>query len=215
MKRKFKDLSGKIYGRLTVIERDYAKNKKDIYWKCQCSCGSPIKSIRGDKLKNGDTQSCGCLRTELKTLHGDATRNRRTRLYKCWCNIKSRCNNPADTDYMYYGGRGISICQEWETDFSTFKTWAICNGYENNLTIERKENSKGYNPLNCYWIHQKEQSKNKRNNILITYNDQTKCLAEWCVELNLKYSRVRSRLLRGWSIYEAFTTDKIIGRPRR
>lgn len=125
----------------------------------------------------------------------------RTRLQSIFSHIKDRCYNSNFKDYKNYGGRGICICEDWYTPhshngFRTFKKWAIENGYQDNLTIDRIDVNKGYSPKNCRWVSMKVQQNNKRNNRLITYNGKTQTIAKWCEELNLPFSTVKNRLNR-------------------
>jgi len=112
--------------------------------------------------------------------------------------MKSRCYNPRSSDFKYYGGRGICVCDEWK-NFENFHAWALCNGYEDGLTIERKDNNGNYKPNNCKWATMKEQGNNKRNNIKITLNGQTKTLGQWADDVGISAQCLRSRLRRGWS----------------
>lgn len=126
----------------------------------------------------------------------------RDRLQNIFLHMKDRCYNPNFEDYKNYGGRGITICDEWQTPHSwkggrAFKKWALENGYADNLTLDRIDVNKGYSPENCRWVSMKEQQNNKRNNRLISYNGKTQTIALWCEELELPFSTVKNRLNRG------------------
>ena len=125
----------------------------------------------------------------------------RDRIQNIFLHMKDRCYNPNFRDYKNYGGRGITICEEWQTPHSwkggrAFRKWALENGYADNLTLDRIDVNKGYSPENCRWVSMKEQQNNKRNNRLITYNGKTQTIALWCEELNLPFSTVKNRLNR-------------------
>lgn len=130
---------------------------------------------------------------------------RNTRLYSIYANMKSRCNNPKATYYNRYGGRGISICTQW-SEFINFYEWAIKNGYNDSLTLDRIDNNGNYDQSNCRWIPIKEQSINRSTNHNITINDTTKSLIEWCYEYDINYKTVQDRLKRGWSYEKSLTT---------
>lgn len=129
------------------------------------------------------------------------------RLYKIHAHMKERCYDTNNKDYHMYGGRGIKICDEWLNDVTTFYNWAMDNGYKENLTIDRTDNNDDYKPSNCTWVTKKQQARNTRRNRMITINGETKCLAEWCEILNLKYHTVKRRLNRGWPIKKAFNLE--------
>lgn len=169
-------------------------------WLCTCNCGN-LTEVRGDKLRNGDIKSCGCLRKDIFTTHGKTD----TRLYNIYCEMKRRCYLRSDKSYGKYGGRGIAVCDEWLEDRTTFFDWAINNGYRDDLTIDRIDNNKGYSPDNCKWLTPKQQTRNRRNTIKLTYKSETKSLAEWCEILNLNYKTVYKRIYKlHWSVEKAF-----------
>lgn len=140
----------------------------------------------------------------FKIKHG----KRKTRLYRIWANMKTRCYNPNYTQYKDYGGRGITVCNEWKNDFQAFYDWSISNGYNDILQIDRIDNNKSYEPSNCRWVDRKTQGRNKRNNRNYTINGETHCLSEWCLSLGLKNSTVRMRLDKyNWTIEKALELE--------
>lgn len=158
---------GARFGRLEVISEDEPILRPDKPgWKrrtflCKCDCGRRVVVTR-DSIASGNTKSCGCLNREKgraprRKTHGKTE----TRLYRIWSHMKARCDQPNNNRYYRYGARGIKVCDEWHDSFSTFYTWAMANGYREDLTIERKNNSRGYEPDNCCWIPLAEQAKNK------------------------------------------------------
>jgi len=132
-----------------------------------------------------------------------------TRLYRIWSNMKQRCNNPLNPYYQKYGGRGIDVCDEWQSDFPTFAKWAKDNGYTDDLTIDRIDVNKGYSPENCRFASMDIQANNTTRNHHIAFNGQTKTMSEWANEFGIKYSTLRSRInLLGWDIERALTTPQ-------
>lgn len=117
-----------------------------------------------------------------------------------------RTTNCNRTEYGDYGGRGIKVCEEWRNSFEAFEQWATAHGYEENLTIDRINNNEGYCPNNCRWVTGKEQGRNKRNNRCLTYNGQTKTIAEWAEVTGIKSNDLYMRVRRGWSAEKALTT---------
>lgn len=191
-------------GKLVVVEYlGLNENKRNI-WKCRCDCGNE-KIYMTSQLTNGKTKSCGCSHHEIgKYLRKYNDRDRK--LYYRWTLIKQRCNNPNNKRYKDYGGRGITICNEWNNDFYSFRDWAISNGYEENLTIDRIDNNKGYSPDNCRWVTNKQQANNKRTNRYITIDGITKTMKQWADEYNIDYHTVQNRIFHGWDEIEAIIT---------
>jgi hypothetical protein len=195
------------FNRLTILE---IFKDKYVCAKCKCDCGTIIERIVLRSLLSGNTKSCGCLNKELREQrnykHGDGTRTGKTRLYKIWQDMKRRCYSETRGDAKNYYDKGITVCAEWQL-FQNFKNWAINNGYTEELTIERKDNNKGYCPENCCWIKKSEQSKNRTSNHYITYNNKTMTLTDWSKYLGIKRTTLSSRLRRGWTVEQAFTTN--------
>lgn len=182
------DLTGRRFGKLVVKGRNGSIDNKPA-WACVCDCGNTI-TVRGKSLREGSTKSCGCYSKECSA-HTGRTVNRKhgqygTRIYRIWSGMHARCSNPNLPEYLRYGGRGITVCEEW-SDFASFYLWACENGYDDSLTIDRIDNDKGYAPENCRWATMKEQSNNKRNNIRVTYQGESHTLKEWAELLGVNY----------------------------
>ena len=140
-------------------------------------------------------------------IHG----KRHTRLYRIWANVKTRCFNPNDPHYDRWGNRGVDMCDEWKNDFQVFYDWAMSNGYEEHLTIDRINNDGNYEPSNCRWVTVKEQNQNKRNVISLTYNGETLSAAEWTRRLGVGKNTITTRYHRGWSTEEClFGRKKVV-----
>lgn len=127
-------------------------------------------------------------------------------LWSIYHGMKKRCLNPNCKRYKDYGGRGITICDEWLRGFDFFADWAYANGYETGLTIERNNVNGNYEPDNCCWITREEQAYNKRQSIIVEYNGEKNDLMRWCTELGLKYDTIHHRITHGWSTKDAFET---------
>ncbi len=197
---KVKDITGNRYGRLMVVGRAEKNGTNgQTRWICLCDCGNRT-IVHKSNLTSGDTRSCGCLAKETarkqETKHGKS----RTRLYRIWIGMKDRCGNPNNP---HYGGRGITVCDEWQSDFEAFYRWAISNGYKNDLTIDRIDNDGNYEPSNCRWVTGKQNSNNKSNNKKYEYEGQEYTIPELSRMTGINASTIRSRLKAGWSIARA------------
>lgn len=171
--RKHKDFIGEKLNKLKIIDYKFETNKKGYFF-CQCDCGNS-KWLRSDQVLSEETKSCGCYILESRITHGKSNH----RLFTIWRGMRNRCNNANSTDYVRYGGRGITICDEWVSDFQTFYDWAMKNGYRDDLSIDRKNGNGNYEPSNCRWATALEQQNNISTNHNVTINGETKSLSEW------------------------------------
>lgn len=193
-KSKVHDLTGQKFGLLTVIGLAETETRK-TYWVCKCDCGN-MKTVRSDSLLCGAIKSCGCIKRKQDEVN--LTKNHRhkmsgTRIYSEWQGMKGRCYNKGSARYADWGGRGIKVCEQWRNSFESFYTWAMANGYQDNLTIDRIDNNGNYCPENCRWVGQQEQCRNRRSNINITIGNSTRTLMEWCEIFQVDYTNVNAR----------------------
>lgn len=201
------DLTGQKFEYLTVLKRNEnhkTKNKNKAIWLCKCKCGNFV-SVESYDLRKGFVKSCGCYKKEhpARFKHGHT----HTRLHSIWLGIIKRCTYKNNKIYKYYGGRGIKIDPTWESDFLKFYSWAMNNGYQENLSIDRIDNEKGYSPDNCRWVTKIEQANNKRSNLLVSYNGRTQTISQWAKEKNIDYFKLRSRIYKlHWDVERALTT---------
>lgn len=194
------DIRGLRFGKLIVLEFDKVVNTNAL-WICLCDCGVK-KSIHATSLKSGSTKSCGCLRghtSKMNPLYGEW----KTKEYKSWSMMKNRCGNKNATQYSWYGGRGIKVCERW----NLYKNFLEDMGRAPSKThsIDRKNSDGDYTKSNCRWATKKEQSNNRRGLLLIQYNDKKQSLSMWCNELGLSYHKAYQRLLRNCCIDEVLS----------
>lgn len=188
----FIDLTGMRFGRLVVVSRAGTVKGKAT-WNCQCDCGG-VSVVPTTHLKSGNTKSCGCLRADSNTFKNKTHGMRNTRLYYVWCAMKKRCTNEKDKRFSSYGGRGITVCEEW-LSFDGFYSWSVSSGYKPGLTLDRIDNNGNYCPENCRWITNKEQQNNKRNNIFVTHNGETHTIGQWSKIKKIPYKKL-------WDAYQ-------------
>lgn len=192
------DLVGQRFGRLVVIERVESDKWGQSRWKCKCDCGNEIIT-KGNCLVRGHTKSCGCYNLEKCIERLPVKRTHclsRTPLYRCWILMKQRCFNSDRKDWMEYGGRGITICDEW-LDSSKFFEWALVNGYKEGLTLDRIDTNGNYEPSNCRWATAKEQTRNRRNTVKTTFHGEEITLGELSERYDIPYTTLWWRYKHG------------------
>lgn len=198
------DLTDQTFGKLTVIALGSKNKYGTLKWICQCSCGSNPKEVFGTSLRNGHTKSCGCLQkviqAERKTKHG----MRKSSTYHCWTAMIQRCVNINNPGFKDYGARGITVCDRWLNSFENFLE--DMGEKPRGLSLDRIEVNGNYEPSNCRWASDKEQSRNKRNNVLLNFNNKTQCLTDWAEELGVSRHMIEGRLRRGWDPQKALAT---------
>lgn len=205
---------GEKFNDLTVIGFEHVKRGKTWCWNwiCRCKCGM-IKSVNPYRVINGNTKSCGCGKTDRiikynnteKVIHGYARNgNKRNRLYTIWRGMKERCLNKNSHDYSNYGGRGISVCEEWKNSFESFKDWAMANGYTKDLSIDRINVNDGYCPDNCRWATMQEQQRNRQRTETYEYLGEKRSLAEISEMTGIYYHTIYNRIhYHGWDLDSA------------
>lgn len=199
------DLTGKRFGRLYVCDL-IGKNGRNSVYLCKCDCGNYTEVFQSN-LTQGKSTSCGCYQKESASERFSKHGKRSTRLYEIYYNMKSRCYNPNNKRYNVYGGKGVTICQDWLDDFMNFYDWAISNGYSDELTIDRIDVKGNYEPCNCRWVNQEQQSNNQRKTIFIEIYGHKKSLKQWTNFMNWKYGKYSARHRRG---VEVFNKEEIM-----
>lgn len=199
------DLTGRRFGRWEVLNYEGFWNNNYRY-KVRCKCGTE-KVVAINSLKSGKSVSCGCYAKELassKSKHGCCKNNQMSRLYQIWHSMIQRCCNPNDKAYKHYGGRGITVCEEWK-DSKNFVDWANSHGYADNLTIDRIDTNGNYEPSNCRWADWKTQANNTRRNHYVTIEGVTHTVKEWAGIYNQNVANIYWRVKQGMSFEEAIT----------
>lgn len=208
----YKNLISQKFGLWTVIDyagsRKNSENKNVRYWKCKCDCGT-VRDVLEQSLKQGLSKSCGCVRSmkiaEVGRTMGVKHGMTNTRLYRIYKHMRNRCYREKDIRYPEYGGRGITVCDEWMY-FEPFAEWALSNGYSDSLTLDRIDVNGNYSPDNCRWADIITQASNKRNVKIYEYNNEKHTIAEWARIYDMNYKKLWKRLTNGWDIEKALTT---------
>jgi len=191
---------GIVVGEWTIVKKIGRNQHRQSIWLCRCSCGNE-KGVVQSNLTSAKSTNCGCKRGKSLIKHNLIHHE----LYRRWSDMKTRCYNQKCIGYDNYGGRGIKVCDEWRSDFEAFYTWAMCNGYRDGLSIDRKNNDGNYEPGNCRWVTKCDQRNNRRNTIYVQYQGKSKPLAVLCIELKLDYHIVKDRLRQNWKLEKAIS----------
>lgn len=205
--RRLEDLTGQRFGRLVALRRDMESTSKLTKWICKCDCGNEC-SVIANNLKRGHTISCGCFREEVRPKQRFVHGYRHTRIYAVYSKIKERCINPKNPSYPRYGGRGITLCDEWMNDAKAFCEWAYEHGYKEDAkygecTVDRIDNNKGYSPDNCRIVNEKVQANNRRSNMFIEHNGETKTLQQWAEHFGITGGKAHYYIVdKGYSIQD-------------
>lgn len=212
MSGKAQDLTGKKYNNLLVLYRidDYVSQngRKFVMWHCKCDCGNEV-DVRAESLKSGNTKGCGCLK-ENGWHNRETHRLSKTRIYRIWQAMKSRCFNKNNSYFYNYGARGITVCDEWKNDFEKFYAWSMHNGYSEDLTIDRIDNNGNYEPVNCRWATRTVQMNNTRSNKKILYHGKEYTVSELSRISGINAGALNSRIRLGWDIEKALS-EKVRG----
>lgn len=201
---RWKNYDGQRYGNHIVIRRDHKDERGRWWFLCRCDCGKEYLSRAGHAT---EANGCGCKVGKSNIKHGKT----HSRLYRVWGGMKTRCFNKNNREYKDYGGRGITMCEEWLNDFQAFSNWSYANGYDENTpyqkcTLDRIDVDGNYEPSNCRWADNVTQNNNKRCNRRLTYRDITHTIGEWSKITGISVPTICKRLNDGWSAEDALTT---------
>ncbi len=210
-RKQFVNMTSMRFSKLEVLgfcgSYYYKKQIRHLWW-CRCDCGKIVK-VRGDHLKSGNTTSCDCRQreivTKLHTKHGHCRGYKATAIYAVWRAMIDRCYNPNDAGFIYYGARGIAVCDRWRESVVNFVD--DMGERPEDGTIDRIDNNGPYCKENCRWVTQQEQMKNTRQNHYVTYQGETLCLKEWSRRFKIPYTTLRHRIIKCWPLDKAFVSN--------
>lgn len=204
----YKNITGQIYGRLTAIKPAGKEAQGQQKWLCVCTCGNEIVAT-GRNLRNGHTQSCGCLKHEKAFKHGHNTSTKSVE-YVTWDSMIQRCTNPKSRTYQRYGAVGIKVCERW-LDFVNFYA-DMGDRPSSSHSLDRYPDYNGnYEPTNCRWATNKEQARNKKNNIWIEYDGKKLVAADWARITGISFPTIVRRIRLGVPVEDALTLKPIKG----
>lgn len=179
------NMVGKEFNGCVVLGSKGMDKDKKARWGCRCYCGKNFVTT-GKSIRAGKTKSCGCFKTKVivkagkeNKIHGET----KTRLYNIWHGMKKRCSTPSDTSYKNYGAKGIRVCKEWLDSYENFRGWALSNGYEEHLTLDRIESDKNYSPDNCRWANWITQGRNRSSNVFVNFKGKKMTLSQVAEEI--------------------------------
>lgn len=196
------DLTGETFGRLRVLGREGINKHGQLTWACECECGNR-KVTLGFCLRRGEVQSCGCLQKEAIAAVNKTHGMTRTPIYRIWRSMMQRCYDKNSHAYSRYGGRGINVCERWQS-FEGF--YADMGDKSEGKSLERIDNNGNYSPENVVWADAKAQANNRRSNVILEYKGQKKTMQQWCDEIGLNIGTVWSRINNhGYSVEKALT----------
>lgn len=196
------DLSGQRFGKLTALRFIGRVNKHSMFM-CICDCGKET-IVTSNNLRRNHTTSCGC-ESSKKTMGKRSITHGLSKhpLFKMWCYMRNRCYWDKHNRFEHYGGKGITVCDEWRDDFEPFYLWAINNGWKKGLSIDRRENDKNYCPDNCRFTTTFHQNRNRTSNVKITIDGETKILIEWSELSGINPMTIQKRIELGWDLKDA------------
>lgn len=205
------DLSGRVFGRLTVLAEHAVRSRRGSAWECRCQCGN-AKVVPGVQLRNGSTKSCGCLIAETLRKRNTTHGLYRTPEHHSWRGMNERCFNPNHKNYNIYGGRGITVCDRWRV----FENFLADMGTRPSpkCSIDRIDTNGNYEPPNCRWATTGEQSNNRSNNRIVVVCGESMTIKQACDKYNLPYRTIEVRLLRGWTDSDAIFTPIVTPKMR-
>lgn len=194
----------KAFGRLTITADCEKTRPRKVIAKCECG---KVKEYYLENLRNGYTKSCGCFLAEVTSKRSSLNIKygfSRHPIRGVWGGMIERCYDKNNQSYKNYGGRGITVCDEWKNNITVFYNWAMVNGWCKGLEMDRKENNGNYEPDNCRFITPAQNSRNRRSNVVVTYNNKTMVLKDWATELEIKYKLLHKHIkYKGFSFQDA------------
>lgn len=214
MTKRIEVKEGERYGRLTIIREvepaiePSGKRVRTVI--CKCDCGNDT-IVRLHNLRHGTVKSCGCYKRYVASHRRDCHHLKNTRIYRIWSGMKRRCYNKHNEHFDRYGGRGITVCQEWKSDFMNFYDWATTHGYKDGLSIDRIDNNGNYEPSNCRWATQKQQVLNSTGIIKCSIGDTDASLTDIAEILGVSFKRIRRIVYlfeKGYSVNELLSLSK-------